>query len=191
MKYCPLRSCWNNWTNWWRRKVMFYLQQKRKQEKFFRQSCQNCILRIQMVSLGKTISWKNKRFFKFLSKMFSDFLGISITFVVLICLQIVPASFGLAASGLEVQFTKSASISFLRIQLKLENGTRRAQIPRKPLIFPPPNKQTNRRTNRQTKNFVHTEVPTLDLCVFSTMLLPTELEGRTHLITITRLLLSD
>ena len=58
---------------------------------------------------------------------------------------------------------------------KLENGTRRAQIPRKPLIFPSPNKQTNRRTNRQTKNVVHTEVPTLDPRVFSTMLLPTEL----------------
>ena len=33
---------------------------------------------------------------------------------------------------------------------KLENGTRRAQIPRKPLIFPSPNKQTNKQTN---KNF--------------------------------------
>ena len=54
---------------------------------------------------------------------------------------------------------------------KLENGTRRAQIPRKLLIFPSPNKQTN----RQTENFVHTEVRTLDPRVFSTMLLPTEL----------------
>ena len=56
-------------------------------------------------------------------------------------------------------------------QLKLENGTRRAQIPRKSLIFPSPNKQTN----RQTKNFVNTEVRTLDPGVFSTMLLPTEI----------------
>ena len=54
---------------------------------------------------------------------------------------------------------------------KLENGTRRAQIPRKPLIFPSPNKQTN----RQTKNFGLTEVRTLDPSVFSTILLPTEL----------------
>ena len=30
-----------------------------------------------------------------------------------------------------------------------KNGTRRAQIPRKPLIFPSPNKQTNRRTNKK------------------------------------------
>ena len=58
---------------------------------------------------------------------------------------------------------------------KLKNGTLREQIPRKPLIFPSPNKQTNRRTNRQTKNFVHTEVPNLDPRDFSTMLLPTEL----------------
>ena len=75
--------------------------------------------------------------------------------------------------------TKSYSMNkgkaYARIQVKLEIGTRRAQIPRKPLIFPSPNKQTNRRTNRQTKKFVHTEVPTLDPRVFSTMLLPTEL----------------
>ena len=32
-----------------------------------------------------------------------------------------------------------------------------------------------KQTNRQTKNFVHTEVRTLDPRVFSTMLLPTEL----------------
>ena len=54
---------------------------------------------------------------------------------------------------------------------KLENGTRRAQNPRKPLIFPSPNKQTN----KQTKTFGHTEVRTLDTPVFITMLLPTEL----------------
>ena len=54
---------------------------------------------------------------------------------------------------------------------KKKNGTRRAQIPRKPLIFPSPNKQTN----RQTKNFGHTEVRTLEPSVFSTILLPTEL----------------
>ena len=59
-------------------------------------------------------------------------------------------------------------------KIELEIGTRRAQIPRKPLIFPSP-KQTNKQTNKQTKNFVHTEVPTLDPRVFSTMLLPTEL----------------
>ena len=68
------------------------------------------------------------------------------------------------------------------------------------------NKQTNRQTdtrmwlqypafrgiiNRQTKNFDHTEIRTLDRRVFSTMLLPTELEGRTHLINLIRLLLSD
>ena len=35
---------------------------------------------------------------------------------------------------------------------KLENGTRRAQIPRKPLIFPSPNKQTNKQTDEQTDN---------------------------------------
>ena len=56
-------------------------------------------------------------------------------------------------------------------QKQLENGTRRAQIPRKPLIFPSPNKQTN----RQTKNFGHKEVRTFDPSVFSTILLPTEL----------------
>ena len=33
--------------------------------------------------------------------------------------------------------------------IKLENGTRRAQIPRKPLIFPSPNKQTNKQTDKQ------------------------------------------
>ena len=55
--------------------------------------------------------------------------------------------------------------------LELENGTRRAQIPRKPLIFPSPNKQIN----GQTKNLGHTEVRTLDPRVFSTMILPTEL----------------
>ena len=70
---------------------------------------------------------------------------------------------------------------------KLENGTRRAQIPRKPLIFPSPNKQTN----RQTKNFGHTEVRTLDRRIFSTRLLPTELLSRTSVITLIRLLLSD
>ena len=42
-----------------------------------------------------------------------------------------------------------------------------------------------------TKNFDHTEIRTLDRRVFSTMLLPTELEGRTHLINLIRLLLSD
>ena len=63
----------------------------------------------------------------------------------------------------------------IKKQTRLEIGTRRAQIPRKSLIFPSPNKQTNRRTNRQTKNFVHTEVPTPDPRVFSTMLFPTEL----------------
>ena len=52
--------------------------------------------------------------------------------------------------------------------MKLENGARRAQTPQKPLIFPSPNK-------KQTKNFVHTEVRTLDPRVFSTMPLPTEL----------------
>ena len=36
------------------------------------------------------------------------------------------------------------------IQIELEIGTRRAQIPRKPLIFPSPNKQTNNQTNKQT-----------------------------------------
>ena len=46
-----------------------------------------------------------------------------------------------------------------------------------------------KQTNRQTKNFGHTEVRTLDRRVFSTMLLPTELKGRTHLITIIRILL--
>ena len=50
---------------------------------------------------------------------------------------------------------------------------------------------TNKQTNRQTKYFVRTEVRTLDLCVFSTMRLPTELKGRTHLITIIKILLSD
>ena len=44
---------------------------------------------------------------------------------------------------------------------------------------------------RLTKNFGHTEVRTLDPRVFSTMLLPTELQGRTNLITLIRLLLSD
>ena len=72
-------------------------------------------------------------------------------------------------------------------QYQLENGTWRAQIPQKPLIFPSPNKQTN----RQTKIFVHTEVRTLDPRGFSTMPLTTELWGRTNLITIIRLLLSD
>ena len=47
----------------------------------------------------------------------------------------------------------------------------------------------NKQTNTQTKIFGHTEVRSLDPRVFSTMLLPTELLGRTHLITITRLLL--
>ena len=61
-----------------------------------------------------------------------------------------------------------------RMEMELENGTRRAQIPRKPLIFPSPNKRTNKQTNRQTKNFGHTEFRTLDPRVFSTMLLPTE-----------------
>ena len=70
---------------------------------------------------------------------------------------------------------------------QLENGTRRAQIPRKPLIFPSPNKQTN----RQTKNFGHTEVRTLDRRIFSTRLLPTELLTPTSVITLIRLLLSD
>ena len=55
--------------------------------------------------------------------------------------------------------------------LKLENGTRRAQIPQKPLIFPSRNKQTN----RQRIIFVHSEVRPLDPRIFSTMLLPTEL----------------
>ena len=36
-------------------------------------------------------------------------------------------------------------------------------------------KQTNKQTNRKTKNFVHTEVRTLHPRVFSTKLLPTEL----------------
>ena len=53
----------------------------------------------------------------------------------------------------------------------LEICTQRAQIPLKLLIFPSPNKQTN----GQTKNFVHTEVRTLDPRVFSTKLFPTEL----------------
>ena len=48
-----------------------------------------------------------------------------------------------------------------------------------------------KQTNRQTKNFGHTEVRTLDDPGFSKMLLPTELWGRTYLITIIRLLLSD
>ena len=44
---------------------------------------------------------------------------------------------------------------------------------------------------RLTKNFGHTEVRTVDARVFSTMLLPTELWGRSALITLVRLLLSD
>ena len=36
-------------------------------------------------------------------------------------------------------------------------------------------KQTNKQTNRRTKNFGHTDVRTLDPSVFSTILLPTEL----------------
>ena len=44
---------------------------------------------------------------------------------------------------------------------------------------------------RLTKNFGHTEVRTLDPRVFSTMLLPTELYGRTALLTLIRLVLSD
>ena len=44
---------------------------------------------------------------------------------------------------------------------------------------------------RLTKNFGHTAVRTLDPRVFSTMLLPTDLQGRTFLITHIRLLLSD
>ena len=48
-----------------------------------------------------------------------------------------------------------------------------------------------KQTNRQTKNFGHTEVRTLDPPGFSTMLLPTELWGRTYVITLIRLLLSD
>ena len=51
--------------------------------------------------------------------------------------------------------------------------------------------QTNKQTNRQSKKIVHTEVRTLDPCFFSTMLLPTEIEGLTHLITFIKLLLSD
>ena len=67
---------------------------------------------------------------------------------------------------------KNADAQFnKKLKSKLENGTRRAQISRKPLIFPSPNKQTN----RQTKIFVHTEVRTLDRPLLSTMLLPTEL----------------
>ena len=44
---------------------------------------------------------------------------------------------------------------------------------------------------RLTKSFAHTEVRTLERRVFSTMLLPTELLGRTNVITLIRLLLSD
>ena len=44
---------------------------------------------------------------------------------------------------------------------------------------------------RLTKKFGHTEVRTLDPRVFSIVLLPTELKGRTKLITLIRLLLSD
>ena len=36
-----------------------------------------------------------------------------------------------------------------QLQTELENGTRRAQIPRKLLIFPTPNKQTNKQTNKK------------------------------------------
>ena len=66
-------------------------------------------------------------------------------------------------------YQDKASMDMTLNEYKLEIGTRRAQIPRKPLIFPSPNKQ------RQTKNFGHTEVRTLDPRVLSTMLLPTEL----------------
>ena len=69
------------------------------------------------------------------------------------------------------QFHLFTMVNLKLIKRQRENGTRRAQIPRKPLIFPSPNKQTN----RQTKNFVHTEVRTVDPRVYSTMLLPTEL----------------
>ena len=44
---------------------------------------------------------------------------------------------------------------------------------------------------RLTKKFGHTEVRTIDPRVFSTMHLPTELQGRTYLVTLIRLLLSD
>ena len=44
---------------------------------------------------------------------------------------------------------------------------------------------------RLTKSFAHTEVRTLDPRVFSTMLLRTELQDRTNLISLIRLLLSD
>ena len=49
-------------------------------------------------------------------------------------------------------------------------GERRSR--ESPQSFP---RQTNKQTNRQTKNFGHTDVRTLDPCVFSTILLPTEL----------------
>ena len=48
-----------------------------------------------------------------------------------------------------------------------------------------------KQTNKQTENFGHREVRTLDPRVSSTMLLRTELEDPTNLITLIRLLLSD
>ena len=50
--------------------------------------------------------------------------------------------------------TNAITITFIFLKAhlihKIENGTRRAQIPRKPLIFPSPNKQTNKQTDEQT-----------------------------------------
>ena len=66
--------------------------------------------------------------------------------------------------------------------------SRRYTLP--PILRNLANKQTNKQTNRPTKEFIHTEYRTLDPRVFSTMFLPTKLQGRTHLITNIRLLLS-
>ena len=49
---------------------------------------------------------------------------------------------------------------------KLENGTRRAQIPRKPLIFPSPNKQTDKQKNLATQRFELSTLAFLAQCFY-------------------------
>ena len=51
-------------------------------------------------------------------------------------------------------------------QIQLENGTRRAQIPRKPLIFPSPNKQTDKQKILAPPRFELSTLPVLAQCSY-------------------------